>query len=283
MDDFNNTFGENDEGGTPFGANLVTAKGTGNGLLLRINSEASCSELIPAIKEYVSSRQSFLGGNKVSVEWQGGIPVDETVNEVSSFLKAEFNISVSENTTKKGEGLKVSNTKGFTPPRSEKDSEGGLFAGMDNLSDAIEEEISFDDTEVTAKPAKSSSSHNNSMFWDNPDAMIMQSTLRSGQKIETEHSLILVGDVNCGAEIVAGGDVIVLGTLRGVVHAGAYDETGAGRFIFSLDLQPTQLRIGSVITRGAEGSNKIPEIAYVDGNMIMVEPYSSRRAIGKMR
>ena len=78
-------------------------------------------------------------------------------------------------------------------------------------------------------------------------------------------------------EIIAGGDVIVLGTLRGIAHAGAYDESGAGRVIFALDLRPTQLRIGSIISRDNNDSNsKLPEIAHVDGDIIVVEPYNSR-------
>ena len=94
---------------------------------------------------------------------------------------------------------------------------------------------------------------------------------------------MIIGDVNSGAELVAGGDIIVLGSLRGVAHAGAYDETGGGRFIFSIDLQPTQLRIGSLISRGssdapAGGS----EIARVDGTTIVVESYQSRTAAGKV-
>jgi septum site-determining protein MinC len=121
------------------------------------------------------------------------------------------------------------------------------------------------------------------MLWDDPDARIIYGTLRSGQKVETEHSIVVFGDVNSGAEVIAGGDIVILGTLRGIAHAGAYDETGGGRVIFSLNLQPTQLRIGLVISRGA-GSERAEsgsrsagaEVARVDNNMIVVEPYQSR-------
>ncbi|MCB0331007.1 MAG: septum site-determining protein MinC [Bdellovibrionales bacterium] len=120
---------------------------------------------------------------------------------------------------------------------------------------------------------------------DVADARMVFGTLRSGQRIESEHSIIVAGDLNSGAELVAGGDIFVLGKLRGVAHAGAYDETGAGRVIFALELEPTQLRIGSVITRGSGGEvsgssdsrSVTPEIARVDGNMIVVEPYQKRR------
>ena len=121
---------------------------------------------------------------------------------------------------------------------------------------------------------------------DVADARMVVGTLRSGQRVESEHSIIIAGDVNSGAELVAGGDIFVLGKLRGVAHAGAYDETGAGRVIFALELEPTQLRIGSVITRGGNDSvsalksklsRKKPELARVDGNMIVVEPYQQRQ------
>jgi septum site-determining protein MinC len=108
--------------------------------------------------------------------------------------------------------------------------------------------------------------------------------------MESEHSIIVVGDVNSGAEVIAGGDVIILGTLRGIAHAGAYDESGGGRVIFSLNLRPTQLRIGLVISRGsgaedAESTPRggLPEVARVDGNMIVVEPYQSRTVWARRR
>ncbi|RIL03932.1 MAG: septum site-determining protein MinC, partial [Proteobacteria bacterium] len=106
---------------------------------------------------------------------------------------------------------------------------------------------------------------------------------RSGQKIETEHSLIIFGDVNSGAEVVAGGDIIILGTLRGIAHAGAYDETGGGRVIFALTQQPTQLRIGTTISRGSPEGGSEPEIARIDGTSIVVEPYQSRAIGGRRR
>ena len=120
------------------------------------------------------------------------------------------------------------------------------------------------------------------MLWDDPDARVVYGTLRSGQKVETEHSVVIFGDINSGAEVIAGGDIVILGTLRGIAHAGAYDESGGGRVIFSLNMQPTQLRIGLVISRGG-GSDKSDatrgassEIARVDNNTIVVEPYQSR-------
>lgn len=121
---------------------------------------------------------------------------------------------------------------------------------------------------------------------DEANAVICAQTFRSGQRYETEHSLIVIGDVNWGAEIVSGGDIFVLGTLRGVAHAGAFaqEESSNSKRIFALHLDPTQLRIGGVLTRGLSGKGVkssgrkecVPEIARVDNDTIIVEPYSSK-------
>ena len=116
------------------------------------------------------------------------------------------------------------------------------------------------------------------------NAKIIFGTLRSGQRIETPFSLVVVGDVNPGAEIISGGDIIVLGHLRGTAHAAAYDDDGAGHIIFAIKMQPMQLRIGSVISRGAsdDGSTK-PEIARIEDKRIVVENFSTRSAVSRNR
>ncbi len=274
------------------GASLVSARGTGDGLTLRLLATEESNVLLHAITEYLEARRSFLSGNEVILEWCEGIPADDLCAQVVDLLKTKFQIKVQnkefaskEDAMEEYSGLHVSRTSSFQPERTSSTPRTGLFAGIENLSEAIETDVTKDDFDVSFPEAKSKNSpFANSMFWDNPDAMIVHATLRSGQKIETENSIVLVGDVNYGAEIVAGGDVIVLGILRGVVHAGAYDENGGGRFIFSLDLQPTQLRIGSVISRGTElKKGKGVEIAYVDGSAIVVEQYNSRNAANRIR
>jgi septum site-determining protein MinC len=72
-------------------------------------------------------------------------------------------------------------------------------------------------------------------------ALFLNRTLRSGTRIEFRGHVVVLGDVNPGAEIVAEGSVIIWGRLRGMVHAGAKGNTAA--VICALDLSPTQLRI----------------------------------------
>jgi septum site-determining protein MinC len=85
---------------------------------------------------------------------------------------------------------------------------------------------------------------------ESSDALLVRRTLRSGQVVRHPGSVVVVGDVNAGAEIVAGGDVVVWGTLRGVVHAGAMGDDSA--VVCALTLAPTQLRISAQIAVSPE-------------------------------
>ncbi|WP_170829259.1 septum site-determining protein MinC [Acidaminobacter hydrogenoformans] len=104
-------------------------------------------------------------------------------------------------------------------------------------------------------------------------AKIVFGTLRSGRSITYAGHVIVVGDVNPGAEIVAEGHIVVMGILRGVAHAGSAGDTTAT--ITAFKLNPTQLRIGALITRPPEGGQApdIPEIARIRDGNIMIEPY----------
>lgn len=75
-------------------------------------------------------------------------------------------------------------------------------------------------------------------------------TVRSGDRLEAEGSLLVLGDVNPGAGLRAGGHVLVWGRLRGVAHAGCNGDTSAR--IVALQLRPLQLRIADAVARGPE-------------------------------
>jgi len=106
-------------------------------------------------------------------------------------------------------------------------------------------------------------------------------TLRSGQRVESLYNLVVIGDVNPGADLVAGGDIIVLGSLRGTAHAAAFEEDGFDKVIVALDMSPMQLRIGSIITRGVDEKSKGPEVARIDNRRIIVETFSPKIFAGK--
>jgi septum site-determining protein MinC len=76
--------------------------------------------------------------------------------------------------------------------------------------------------------------------------LFLNKTVRSGTRIEFPGHVVVLGDVNPGAEIVAEGNVIVWGRVRGMIHAGSKGNRGA--VICALDLSATQLRIADEIS-----------------------------------
>ncbi len=101
---------------------------------------------------------------------------------------------------------------------------------------------------------------------------ILNKTIRSGQNIEYDGDILIIGDVNPDAYVIASGSIIVMGTLRGIVHAGANgDETAV---IMALKLRPQQLRIASYVTRSPDEDIEnpdYPEKAFIENNQIYIE------------
>ena len=70
-------------------------------------------------------------------------------------------------------------------------------------------------------------------------------SIRSGQKMEFEGSLVILGDVNAGAEVIAGENIVILGELRGLAHAGAKGNKKA--IIAAASIECKQIRIANII------------------------------------
>jgi septum site-determining protein MinC len=103
-------------------------------------------------------------------------------------------------------------------------------------------------------------------------AIWVKGPLRSGGRVLFEGNVVVMGDVNPGAEIVAGGSVIVWGRLRGVVHAGAQGNEKA--VVCALELVPTQLRIAGEIAVSPKKQGKSqPEIACLKDGQLTAEPW----------
>ena len=104
-----------------------------------------------------------------------------------------------------------------------------------------------------------------------PASVFHKGTLRSGQNVQSNGHLIVLGDVNPGAEIEAVGNVVVLGALKGIVHAGADGDRNA--CVCALSMAPTQVRIGDIITRSPDGAvaSGEPEMAYVKDDRIYID------------
>ena len=124
------------------------------------------------------------------------------------------------------------------------------------------------------KPAAASVSPQEAMQ-DAPELqrmLVIDKTLRGGQAVETEGSVIGFGKCDPGAQIPAGGSVDIRGTCRGLVHAGAAGDSTA--FIIADHLMPTQIRIANYVARSPDEPEDFgkAERAYVKDGQIVIEP-----------
>lgn len=113
---------------------------------------------------------------------------------------------------------------------------------------------------------------------------ILTQQLRSGMRIEHPGSLVVVGDVNPGVELIAGGDVIVTGALRGMAHAGAHGNDAS--VIWARPIASPQIRIGKAVARAPEGKvmdtmrrneNFDAEMAHLEDDHIVIEIVKSSK------
>ena len=105
-------------------------------------------------------------------------------------------------------------------------------------------------------------------------------TLRSGQVLKCDTSIVIIGDVNPGAKIIAKGNIVILGSLKGNAYAGAAGDESC--FVTALDMDPVQIKIGNVIGRSADRGpweairnrhrTMDPQIALVSKGNILIEP-----------
>ncbi len=105
------------------------------------------------------------------------------------------------------------------------------------------------------------------------DAILVRRTLRSGFRLQYEGHVVVIGDVNPGAEVIAAGDVIVWGKLKGTVHAGAQGNENA--VVCALDLSPMQLRIADhVAVTPEKHTSRVPETAFLRNGQVSAEPWN---------
>lgn len=106
-------------------------------------------------------------------------------------------------------------------------------------------------------------------------AVLVRRTMRSGFKVSFHGHIVVMGDVNPGAEIVAVGNVLVWGRLRGVVHAGAEGDENA--VVSALEMAPTQLRIAGIaaVPENLKKSPR-PEIARIQDGQVVIESWINK-------
>ena len=132
------------------------------------------------------------------------------------------------------------------------------------------EDVDGDDSPVLAAPTHTPDPHSRTLN--------LRRTLRSGTVVRFDGDVHVFGDVNPGAQVIASGNITVLGALKGMAWAGAAGDEEAS--ILALDNRPTQLRIGRKIAIAPERPHHLhlhPELASIRDGQIVIEPYTKGR------
>ena len=190
----------------------IKIKGLRDGLLITI-SDGEWDVLEPALLDQIQTQQAFFQGARIALDV--GVHV----------LKVNELVALRDRLSEQGIALWAILSES---PTTEKTAQ--LLGLATRISKPRPEEIrQFPVGEA-----------------DDETALFLNKTLRSGKRIEFPGHVVVLGDVNPGAEIVADGNVIVWGRVRGMIHAGAKGDTSA--CICALDLSPTQLRIAEEVS-----------------------------------
>lgn len=218
----------------------INIKGTSNGLIITIGAGA-WSGLVDELENRLAERASFFKGGRVALQ-VGPRQLTHLQLETVGRVLDQHNVTLWA-------------VESDSPGTREAAAQFGLEVGLPE----------------NAAPTQTQ---------DAPpgDSLVVRRTLRSGQVIHHPGHVVIIGDVNPGAEIRAGGNVVVWGRLRGTVHAGAR-EKGENAVVCALQLSPTQLRIGNHIARSPTeeaGIQIVPEMASVQNGQIVAEIWKSQ-------
>lgn len=217
----------------------ITVKGFRRGLLVTL-TEGFWDEGVRALEAHLGENPAFFQGGRVALDVGSEALSRSEIEEVRTLLarhQVELWAVLSDNPATESAARALGLVVDLEPPRTS-------------------------ETEASVKEERPS-----------PEGIVVRGTLRSGQSLRHPGHIVVIGDINPGAEVVAGGNIVIWGRARGLVHAGALGDEGA--VICALDLKPTQLRIAGHIARSPEESRSesMPEMASVRDEQIVAVPW----------
>jgi len=216
----------------------VIFKGRRDGITILLDGEIPFEELQEALHAKMQDAQQFFGTATASITFKGRELTEAEEASLLDVMTQSSNMSISFTKSESGQT--------FISPRPAPPEEEPMRPNVSLLS------------------ATDNMTH------------FQKGSLRSGQKIQYAGSVVLMGDVNPGAEIVAEGNVIVLGAIKGMVHVGSSGNRDC--YASAFDMRPTQLRIADLITyvpkemvTRRSNEKPTPVYAYIQDGQIYIE------------
>ena len=231
---------------------MVEVKGWRNGLLVTLPDTLELDELLAAIRERLEHGRNLelWKGSVATIEFGARIVLPDALDSIIGVLKDGYGI------------LPTAVVSEIPETR----------AAADRLTLTLYDVLPM----VVMPPVGQTPEPEKAPQIGQGNALYIPHTVRSGQRIVHNGAVIVNGDVNPGSEVIAAGDIVVLGTLRGVAHAGANGDESSR--IFARSLRPPQLRIASLYARAPESDGKTAaskgaECARVQSGAIDINPW----------
>ncbi len=227
----------------------VTIKGKENGLEIKLSEKSTYPMLRTELLEKLESNKRFFNGSQTKVVIRGKSLSEAQRKEIKRVFAMDYGIS------------------------------DVMYGDEADLLREVELSI-----ESAGKlPAKQKPQENDQLevelvsnaYFD-AQSVFINSTVRSGQRIESEGDIVIIGDVNPGAEVIAGGSIAVFGKLRGLAHAGCSGRKDV--CVAAIHMYPKQLRIsGRVVTFPNTGEDSgQAEVAELIGGKVVIRPITAR-------
>jgi len=187
--------------------NSVIFKGGKDGIVIILSEYADYDSIAESLRDKIRDSSKFFADAKTTISFKGKQMNEGELLSLVDIINEETDLSIS---------------------------------FVEDLTGTFDVAKERRDEEAAAKKLKSLED------FATDGAYFHRSGLRSGQAISHSGSVVILGDVNAGAEVVAAGNVVVFGAIRGFVHAGSLGDESA--FVCALSMLPIQLRIADKIT-----------------------------------
>ena len=221
--------------------NTVIFKGGKNGIVILLDEKANFQQITKSLRTKIRDASKFFSNAATTISFKGKELSETELLSLIEIISTETSLSIT---------------------------------FVEDLTGTFEIKKNNNYTEGTERHA-----HDEDSATVRTDTYYHNGGLRSGQDVNYNGSVVVLGDVNAGAEVVAAGNVVVFGAVRGMVHAGASGDTGA--FVVALSMQPVQLRIADKITYFPkeimmENKSKIdPMYAFIRDGQVCVAPMAN--------
>ena len=250
---------------------IISLKGNRYGLSVNITQSASFEDIKKETADYVKSASKMFGNEKIALSFEGKPLSNSERSELCDIIRDNCSLNI----------LCVMDFNAGTEERFKKAVEKYDIIDRHEEQEAVKEEEVQSENSAVAEDALeevnpgtvSSVIPVDENFDYSKVAKFYKGNVRSGVVLNEETSLVILGDVNPGGDVVSKGNIIILGALKGNSFAGS--EGNRDAFVVALNMEPMQIRIADIIARSSDRSGQKeeqePKIAVVRNEAIAIE------------